>query len=113
MGRRRHRRPAPRTLAPLFRERIATAARGGGWSRPIVLRRIVAGLLVLLAAVLALRPEPGTVTVLVAAHDLVPGGALVEADVVRRELPTAVVPAGAMTDVAALTGRVLASAARA
>jgi len=77
-----------------------------------VLRRIVAGLLVLLGAVLALRPEPGTVTVLVAAHDLVPGGTLVEADVVRRELPAAVVPSGAIMDVAALTGRVLASAAR-
>lgn len=113
MGRRRHRRVGPRTLAPLLRERIAAAARGGGWSRPIVLRRIVAGLLVLLAAALALRPEPGTVTVLVAAHDLAPGGTLVEADVVRRELPTAVVPVGAITDVAALTGRVLASAARA
>lgn len=113
MGRRRHRRPAPRTLAPLLRERIATAARGGGWSRPIVLRRIVAGILVLLAAALALRPEPGTVTILVAAHDLAPGGVLVENDVVRRELPVGVVPVGAMTDVAALTGRVLASAARA
>jgi Flp pilus assembly protein CpaB len=78
-----------------------------------VLRRIVAALLVLLAAVLALRPEPGTVTVLVAAHDLVPGGTLVEADLVQRELPATVVPAGAMTDLAALTGRVLASAARA
>jgi pilus assembly protein CpaB len=113
MGRRRHRRAEPRTLAPLLRERIATAVRGGGWSRPLVLRRIVAGLLVLLAATLALRPEPGTVTVLVAARDLVPGGMLVAADVAERELPTEVVPAGAMTDVAALTGRVLASAARA
>jgi pilus assembly protein CpaB len=105
MGRWRRRRAEPRTLAPLLRERITIAVRGGGWSRPIVLRRIVAGLLVLLAAVLALRPEPGTVTVLVAAHDLAPGGKLVETDVVSRELPADVVPAGAMTDVATLTGR--------
>jgi pilus assembly protein CpaB len=113
MGRGGHRRTGPRTLAPLFRERIAITLRGGGWSRPIVLRRIVAGLLVLLAAALALQPKPGTVTVLVAAHDLAPGSVLVEGDVTTRELPEGIVPSGTMTDAAALVGRVLASAARA
>jgi pilus assembly protein CpaB len=113
MGRGGHRRAGPRTLAPLLRDRIITTVRGGGWSRPIVLRRAVAGLLVTLAAVLALRPEPGTVTVLVAAHDLAPGRTLTEADVSPLAMPAGVVPMGAITAAGELTGRVLASAARA
>ena len=113
MGRGGHRRAGPRTLAPLFRERLATAVRGRGWSRPVVLRRILAALLVLLAAALALRPEPGTVTVLVAAHDLAPGHAIVDGDLTPRQLPADLVPAGALDDAAELIGRVLASAARA
>lgn len=113
MGRGGHRRAGPRTLAPGWGERLATAVRGGGWSRQIVFRRIIAGLLVLLAAALALRPEPGTVTVLVAARDLVPGSTLADGDVEPRELPAGVAPVGALADAAAITGRVLASAARA
>lgn len=113
MGRGGHRRAGPRTLAPLLRDRIITTLSGGGWSRPIVLRRLVAGLLVVLAAVLALRPEPGTVTVLVAAHDLAPGSTLTAADLEARALPAAVVPRGAITGTTDLAGRVLASAARA
>lgn len=113
MGRGGHRRTGPRTLAPLLRERLAGAARGGGWSRPIVLRRLVAGALVLLAVAIAVRPGPGTTTVLVAAHDLAPGSTLTEDDVTTRELPQRAVPDGAMTDPAAVAGRLLAGAARA
>lgn len=113
MGRGGHRRAGPRTLAPMLRERIATTVRGGGWSRPIMLRRLVAGLLVALAATLALRPEPGKVTVLVAAHDLAPGVTLAGGDLTQRALPAEAVPSGAITDATDLTGRVLASAARA
>ena len=112
MGRGGHRRAGPRTLAPLLLDRIITAVRGGGWSRPIMLRRLVAAFLVVLAAVLAMRPEQGTVTVLTAARDLAPGSTLGEADVVPRAVPAALVPTGALTDGSDVLGRVLASAAR-
>ena len=101
-----------RTLAPLLRDRVASGLRGGGWSRPAVLRRTLAAVLVLLAAALALRPQPGTATVLVAARDLAPGSTLTAADVLPRPVPAGLVPAGAITRAAELDGRVLAGAAR-
>lgn len=112
MGRGGHRGTGPRTLAPLWRERVATGLRGRGWSRAIALRRMVATLLVLLAAVLTLRPAPGTVSVLVATHDLAPGKALVRDDVRVRQFPAGSVPDGAVTEPGDVIGRVLASAAR-
>ncbi|HEY3261929.1 MAG TPA: SAF domain-containing protein [Pseudonocardiaceae bacterium] len=112
MGRGGHRGAGPQTLAPLLRERLATRFRGGGWSRPVVLRRVLAAVLVLLAAALALRPQPGTATVIVAAHDLAPGHTLTAADVVARPVPAGFVPAGALTEPSGVDGRVLAGAAR-
>lgn len=111
MGRGGHRGGA-RTLAPLARDRIASALRGGGWSRPVMLRRLLAAILVLLAAAMALKPQPGTSVVLVAAHDLAPGASLTAADVRAQSLPTELVPAGAMTAPAEVDGRILAGAAR-
>jgi pilus assembly protein CpaB len=112
MGRGGHRNAGPRTLAPMLRDRLATAVRGGGWSRPMVLRRVVAAVLVLLAGVLALRPQPGTATVVVAAHDLPPGRSLTAADVAAMTVPAAIVPAGAIAQVSDVDGRVLAGGAR-
>jgi len=112
MGRGGHRSTGRRTLAPLIRDRIATGLRGGGWSRPVILRRVLAAMLVLLAAALALRPQPGTTTVLVAAHDLSPGATLTADDVRPQPMPAGLVPAGAATEVSDVDGRVLAGAAR-
>lgn len=112
MGRGGHRSRGRPTLAPLLSDRIADALRGGGWSRPVVLRRVLATILVLLAAALVLRPAPGTTTVLVAARDLTPGVALTADDVRPRQVPPELVPAGAATELSDVDGRVLASAAR-
>jgi Flp pilus assembly protein CpaB len=85
-------------------------------------RRVVSGLLALLALALALRPPPpgpGTepapadVPVAVAATDLPPGTVLEAADLEVAGLPAAVVPEGAARDPAPLVGRVLAGGLRA
>jgi pilus assembly protein CpaB len=82
------------------------------------LRRAAAGVLLLLALFLALRPAPTagtppvTVPVVVAAADLRPGTALTPADVRAASFPAALAPAGATRDPAALSGRVLAAGVR-
>lgn len=82
----------------------------------MALRRVIAIVLVLLAGALALRPagarESTETTVVVAAHDLSPGGALTQADLGIRSLPAADVPNGAFTSPDAVVGRVLAGAVR-
>ncbi|MFL6126104.1 SAF domain-containing protein [Actinophytocola sp.] len=81
------------------------------WLAP---RRITALVLVLLAAVLALRPPrreaDTTVPMLVAAHDLPPGTTLRAADVEVSRLSPSLRPRAALTTPAEATGRVLASA---
>jgi Flp pilus assembly protein CpaB len=88
--------------------------RGLGWRRVVLARRLLAGVLVVTAVVLALH-EPGggpaTAPVLVAAHDLAPGSALHAPDVQLRRWPSNLVPAGALTGVDQVEGRVLAGAA--
>jgi pilus assembly protein CpaB len=112
MGRGDHRSKDPRTLAPTLGDRLVTRLRGSGWSRPFMIRRLVAAVLVLLAAALVVRPEPGTTVVLVAGRDLVPGSTLRATDLERRALPAELVPAGAITELSDVDGRVLASAVR-
>lgn len=108
-----HRYGGPRTLAPLLRDRIITALRGGGgWVRPVLLRRALAALLVLLAVALALRPQPATATVLVAVHDLTPGRTLTADDVRTRAVPAGLIPDGAAVQPSQVEGRVLAGAVR-
>ena len=99
--------------------RIALArasARLAGWPR-----RVLVGLLLLAAAVLALRPHPAAVTaaptppatdVVVAARDLAAGTVLAAADLRTVSLPVAVVPAGAAGKPAGLIGRLAAGAIR-
>jgi pilus assembly protein CpaB len=100
---------APRPLA-----RLAALVSGPGWRRLALLRRIAAGLLALLALVLALAPEPAAgVPVLVAAVDVPAGSTLRGPDLAVRRWPAELVPSGALREPAAADGRVLVGAARA
>lgn len=85
-----------------------------GWPRWLAMRRIAALVLLLVAAVLAIRP-PGraaaqTVPTLVAAHDLPPGVTLRASDVKVSHQPPDVRPPSALTTPTQATGRILASA---
>jgi len=91
---------------------------------PRDLRRVVGRHRVLLSAGLAaaamaaalgvLAPHPAAVVrVVTAAHDLAPGRPLAAGDLRVRALPRTVAPAGALTAVSALVGRVLAAPVRA
>jgi Flp pilus assembly protein CpaB len=84
------------------------------WTRTVLARRVLAGALVILAAVAALRPDPDDrrVDVVVAARDLAPGRELTETDVTRESRTVATVPDGSLTDVAAVAGATLAGPAR-
>ncbi|MGB3439996.1 MAG: Flp pilus assembly protein CpaB [Actinophytocola sp.] len=84
-----------------------------GWPRRLAIRRLVAALLVLAAAVLAISPqprEPDTVPMLVASRDLAPGTTLRDADLTVSRLPPSLRPRSALTDPGQATGRVLAAA---
>jgi pilus assembly protein CpaB len=103
-------------LTPLTRDRLRQLAAARGWPRLLALRRVVAALLVLLAAVLAVRPPPQargepTVPMLVAARDLAPGSSLRAGDVRVVQAPESLRPATALTTAEQATGRVLAGAA--
>jgi pilus assembly protein CpaB len=109
----RRRLAGPRTLAPLLHDRLTTAWSGSGWTRTLLLRRIAAGLLVGLAAVLALSPQAGSkADVVVAVRDLAPGVALDATSVALRALPQEAVPDGAKRSVDGVTGRLLAAPLR-
>lgn len=77
-------------------------------------RRVVAGALVVLAAVAAVRSDPhgDRVEVVVAAHDLSPGHALTADDVLMQDLPADLVPDGARGDSADVVGATLAGPTR-
>jgi len=84
------------------------------WSRTLAARRIAAGALVILAAVVALRsgPQGDRTEIVVATRDL-PSGVELTADDVRLENRTAAtVPDGAQSDVDAVVGATLAGPAR-
>ncbi len=84
-----------------------------GWPRKLAIRRLVAVLLVLAAAVLAIRPQPrdtDTVPMLTAARDLPPGTTLGDADLTVARFPPSLRPQAALTDPAQARGRVLAAA---
>lgn len=101
------------SLNPTLLNRISRAVRPD-FARTILARRIAAGLLVVLAALSALRADPdGSETdVVVAAGDLRPGRAL-EADQLRLEKRSAAgLPDGALTDINAVLGATLAGPVR-
>lgn len=65
------------------------------------------------AGLAAVAPAPApTVSVLTAARDLAPGAVLGADDVVAAAVPRALVPTGALTDLAATAGRLLAGPVR-
>jgi Flp pilus assembly protein CpaB len=93
--------------------RLAVALRPD-WTRTIAARRTVAGLLVVLAAVAALRPDPanGRTDVVVAAHDLSPGVALTATDLRLESHSATTIPDGAQSNPADLVGLTLAGPTR-
>lgn len=105
--------PNPRSLNPTLSERLSAVLRPD-FARTVLARRIAAGLLVVLAAASALRPDPaGTyVDVAVAATDLRPGTALRVEDAELQKRSVATLPDGALTNLDALVGSTLAGAAR-
>jgi Flp pilus assembly protein CpaB len=84
------------------------------WSRTAAARRVVAGALVILAAVAALRPDPGEdrTEVVVASRDLAPGVELTAADVRLENRPATTVPDGSRSDLDDVVGAILAGPAR-
>lgn len=102
-------------LAPLLHHRVAAAMTGRGWRRVVLLRRAAAAGLAILALVAALAPRSAAavVPVAVAAAELPAGATIRTADLVVREWPAELVPAGALRDPAIADGRVLVGAARA
>lgn len=84
------------------------------WSRTVAARRAAAGALVVLAAVAALRSDPGgdRSEVVVATRDLAPGAELTAADVHRETRTATTIPDGSASDVSAVVGATLAGPAR-
>ena len=84
------------------------------WSRTLAARRIAAGALVVLAAVVALRSDPqgDRTEIVVASHDLASGVELTADDVKLENRTATMVPDGAQSDVDAIVGATLAGPAR-
>ena len=84
------------------------------WSRTLAARRIAAGALVILAAVVALRSDPqgDRTEIVVASHDLASGVELTADDVKLENRTATMVPDGAQSDVDAIVGATLAGPAR-
>jgi Flp pilus assembly protein CpaB len=101
------------SLNPTALSRLRSALRPD-WSRTVAARRIMAGGLVVLAAVAALRSDPDgdRTEIVVAAHDLAPGVELTAADVRVETRMATTVPDGSTSDVSAVIGATLAGPAR-
>jgi len=84
------------------------------WSRTLAARRIAAGALVILAAVIALRSDPqgDRTEIVVAARDLSSGVELTADDVRLEKRSAATLPDGSRVDVGAVVGATLAGPAR-
>lgn len=101
------------SLNPTLLNRISRAARPD-FVQTVKARRIAAASLVVLAAVVAWRPDPQSAPrmVAVALHDLSPGNVLTMDDVGLRARPATTIPDGAVTEMAALVGATLAGPMR-
>lgn len=86
-----------------------------GWTRTATARRIVAGVLALVAVVLFVKDASASdrAAVVVAARDLAPGEPLTEADVRIAEFDPSSTPSGALTDIADATDHTVAGPVRA
>jgi Flp pilus assembly protein CpaB len=101
------------TLNPSVMSRLLAALRPN-WSRTLAARRVAAGALVVLAAVVALRsnPQGDRTEIVVASHDLAPGVELTADDVRLENRMAATVPDGSQSDVDTVIGATLAGPAR-
>jgi Flp pilus assembly protein CpaB len=84
------------------------------WTRTVLARRIIAGGLVVLAGVAALRPDPDgdRAQVLVAARDLSPGIPLTTDDVSAEKRLATTIPEGSQADLDMVVGSTLAGPTR-
>jgi Flp pilus assembly protein CpaB len=84
------------------------------WSRTLAARRVAAGALVILAAVVAVRSDPqgDRTEIVVATRDLSSGVELTTDDVKIENRTAATVPDGAQSDIEAVVGATLAGPAR-
>jgi Flp pilus assembly protein CpaB len=101
------------SLNPSVMSRLLVALRPN-WSRTLAARRVAAGALVVLAAVVALRsnPQGDRTEIVVASHDLAPGVELTADDVRLENRMAATVPDGSQSDVDTVIGATLAGPAR-
>ncbi|ASO18279.1 Flp pilus assembly protein CpaB [Actinoalloteichus hoggarensis] len=103
-------------LGPGLRDRLARRLPGARWARMLLLRRVLAAALTLLAVALTIRSansaEEDTVPALFAVRDLAPGTALRIEDVVTGRLPSDSAPDGLLSDNGDVVGQVLAGGAR-
>lgn len=101
------------SLDPTVRERLAHALRPD-FTRTVQARRVAAGLLVVIAAVLALRADPAGVhsVAVVAAADLSPGKTLEPQHLRLERRSRAALPDGTQDDIGALLGATLAGPVR-
>jgi Flp pilus assembly protein CpaB len=104
---------SPKSLNPTLQNRISQWLRPD-WSRTVLARRIVAGSLVLLAGVAALRPDPDGdhALVVIAARDLSPGAELTADDIRLENRLAPTIPDGAQSDINTVVGSTLAGPAR-
>lgn len=100
-------------LNPSPLSRLSQALRPD-WTKTVAARRATAAALVVLAGVVALRPDPadGRTDVVVFAHDIAPGVELTEADLRVESRSTTTIPDGSQTDPTSLLGSTLAGPAR-
>lgn len=101
-------------LAPRWRDRLAALLRPG-WVRSVVIRRTAAVGLIVLAVAFTLSDHRSQAaqSVVVAAHDLLPGQNLTASDLGIRRIPGPTAPSGALRLSADGVGRTVASAVRA
>jgi len=101
------------SLNPSVVTRLLAALRPH-WSRTLTARRMAAGALVILAAVVALRSDPqgDRTEIVVATRDLASGVELTADDVRLENRTAATVPDGSQSDVGAVIGATLAGPAR-
>ena len=102
-------------LSPRLHHRVGDLVAGPGWRRTMLVRRVVAAALLVLALVLGLAPQGAAagVPVVVTGSDIAAGATVRVADLLVRDWPADLVPAGALREPAAADGRVLVGAARA
>ncbi|AZG45211.1 SAF domain-containing protein [Gordonia insulae] len=107
--------PFPRDrLAPRTVDRVRHVLRPG-WARSVLVRRTASVMLVFVAVAVTVaghRSEQSR-AIVVAAHDLMPGRAVVATDLAIREIPGGLIPAGALRLTADGVGRTVAGRVRA